>query len=413
MIDKIFKCVKENGSIEFIDKFFGIKPTQRDFERFEKFKEALKLKFISKLSIKEISKRIGISRDTISLWVKLKQLPFIVQMLKIYLALGDPKQNWKWLPLNVGFGQTLDGPWIHVPMVIQEFDDIKEVVNQLQPLPNSIKKIVKFFDVTDEERLKLEIFAYVLGFVVGDFGKQKNKKNKRILSRKLSLKLTKRVPTNLLLGEFVTECVKALGIMMKRYKDQVDRCTNTVRFYWESQASIFLNWVFQVCLGLKENETTTLTPVRMDWLCDTPQFFIKRFIQGLGDSDGQVNMQSDCCNIASYPNTGFLKTLIESLGVKTRIDDTPDGKIISMTPKDANKIPPFFPNEEISYRYNDLKAYVKAKRIKRGGRTPQDLRLLIEKYSKQGCRKADIMRTLVHKHQIVVRCGTLSRYYKS
>ena len=80
--------------------------------------------------------------------------------------------------------------------------------------------------------------------------------------RQLSLKLTTKVKTNLYLGEFVKECVKASGFRMNRYKDQIDKATGSVRYYWESQYSLFFEWIFAVCLGLKGNETTTYNPIR-------------------------------------------------------------------------------------------------------------------------------------------------------
>jgi hypothetical protein len=213
-----------------------------------------------------------------------------------------------------------------------------------------------------------------------------------------------------LLGNFIKECVRALGLEMKRYKDQIDKATKAGRFYWESQSSLLVEWIFKVCLGLKDNENTTFNPVRMEWLLKAPKYFIRRFIQGLSDSDGCVNMQADCCNIASYPNTMFLKRLLEKLGVRVRIDDTADGKVVAMTPREAIKIPLFFENEEISYRYADLKAYVKAKRIKPGGRISEHVKLLIRRYSQRGYRKVDIIKMLAHKHGIIVCYNTLSRY---
>jgi hypothetical protein len=412
--NKIFQYMKENGSTEFIEKFFGIKPTQKDFERFKKFKEAIKLKLQApKISYRKIARLINIDPKVVANWINLKEIPFIVQMLKIYLKVGDPKRGWKWLPINVGFGQTLDGPWIQVPMAIKSFENIREAINQLEPFQNSIEKIKKFFDTYSHERLKLEIFAYVLGFIIGDFGKKKNKQIcSRVSSRSLSLKLTKKVLKNALLGEFICNCARALGLRIKRLRDQIDKTTNAARFYWESQYSIFIEWIFRVCLGLRNGETTTTHPLRMSWIFSAPDFFKIRFIQGLGDSDGCINMQARCCNVASYPNTNFIKHLIEQLGIKTRIDNTPDGPVVAMTPREAIKLPLFFPNENISHRYDDLKAYVNArKKIGRG--TPDLIKELIKNYRNEGKKKAEIMKILAHKHKYIVSHQTLSRYYGS
>ena len=306
-MDKFIELIKRDKGIHLMNNFFGINPTSKDFKRFEKFKECLMLRFVDKLTVKEISKRTKVNVDTIYRWINLKQFPFLAQMFKNFIFLGKPKPGWKWLPMNVSFGQTLGGPWIQVPMKIKSFRDVKETVNQLKSLPNSVQRVKGFFNSKSEKRMKLEIFAYLLGFMVGDFGKQKIKKNRRISSRKISLKLTKKRSENLHLGNFLKECVRALGIEMKRYKDQLDKSTGVERFYWESSHSLFLEWIFRICLGLKEKETTTFVPVRMEWLLTAPNYFKKRFIQGLGDSDGSVNIQSNCCSIASYPNTRFVK----------------------------------------------------------------------------------------------------------
>lgn len=406
------KLIEEKlKNLDFIDNFLGIRPTERDFKRLEKFKKTIRLKLqFPKISYREIERRINIDSKVVSNWINLKETPFIVRMLEVYLELGDPKPNWKWVTLNVGFGQTLDGPWIQVPTSIHDFDDIKKVIEQLSPLPNSIERVRNFFNVNDEKRLKLEIFAYLLGFVVGDFGKKKNYKKKRISSRNLSLKLTKKVPSNLYLGEFVKECVRALGFRMKRYKDQRDKATKAKRFYWESQYSIFFQWVFQVCLGLKESETTTNNPARMNWIFNTPKFFKKRFIQGISDSDGSVNFQSQCCYIYTYPNTDFLKELLSTLGIKARVNNSVYGKFLSILPQEAIKLPIFFPNKKISYRYSDLKSLNRARRIRPGGRVPKRIRKLIKKYYSKGKSKAKIMKDLVYKHRLVLSYSTLSRH---
>jgi hypothetical protein len=154
----INKMLEIGEKLEFINKFFGITPTKRDLERFEKFKAAIKLKFqMPSISYRKIGKLLSVDSKVISNWINLKEIPFLAQMLKIYTLLGEPKPNYKWLSINVGFGQTLDGPWIQVPTVIKDFNDIVNVVDQLKPLPNSINKIRKFFKTSKEKQLKLEV----------------------------------------------------------------------------------------------------------------------------------------------------------------------------------------------------------------------------------------------------------------
>lgn len=111
---------KFDNDLKFIDKFFGITPTptQKDFIQFEKFKKAFALKFQENKTISQISRVLGVDRKTLCLWFKFKQLPFIVQMLLCYKKLGRPRHCWRWLTINIGFGQTLKGPWLKVPLEI-------------------------------------------------------------------------------------------------------------------------------------------------------------------------------------------------------------------------------------------------------------------------------------------------------
>ena len=71
--------------------------------------------------------------------------------------------------------------------------------------------------VAERDRFLCAMY-YVLGWCVGDFGKDYG--NESRLSARISFQLSKKHSENLALGEYVAECVIMLGVSCKRYGDR-------------------------------------------------------------------------------------------------------------------------------------------------------------------------------------------------
>jgi hypothetical protein len=142
----------------------------------------------------------------------------------------------------------------------------------------------------------LSSMYYVLGWCVGDFGKDHG--SERRLSARIALQLTKKHPENLALGEHVVQCIRMVGIRCRRYGDRPITSSNpNESFFWKSAFSSVIGWLHTSALGLAWEERTTSHPVKMDWMLLAPVKFRLWFLRGIADSDGNVNLRNKIVQI--------------------------------------------------------------------------------------------------------------------
>lgn len=160
--------------------------------------------------------------------------------------------------------------------------------------------------------------CYFLGWMVGDGSKIPG--SRRWLTMSFRLQLTRKHPENLQLGGYVAGCLRMLGVRCTRGRDGEPRKKVPNGFYsWHSSYSSIVGWLFTACLGLTWDQKTTMHPVRMRWLLGAPRKMRIWFLRGLADSDGNVDFQHRWVDIATSPNTTFVKELFESIGLHSRI----------------------------------------------------------------------------------------------
>ncbi len=311
--------------------------------------------------VNETARKLGVYKDTLLDWRNGTEQPYLVKVANQTL-ISPPKPGWKLLPLRIASGGNEQKDWIQVPQSIHGYNDIRTVIRQTRPLEKVYERAIKFG--LSEQSLRLmrnELFAYLLGMMLGDSGKLGGKEQ-RFSSMHVDLQLTKKKPSNYELGDFVCTCANSVGIAMDRIRDkQPTGETRTSRvptpaFRWSSERSPLLAWMFSVGLGLKWNETTTKNCVRMDWIFDTPYNFRKRFIQAVADSDGTVRPYA--VEIVSVPNTEFVIRLLRSLGMTSARMRIENGKPLRSIVRinEAAKLPIF--NEFThGYRYEKLQEY--------------------------------------------------------
>jgi len=276
--------------LEFLNYIW--KETSREkIENFSKFCEFIKLK--EHIPPFKLAKEIEKSYSTIFKWRKNISLPNLLRWLEIYLKLENPKDNHAWLFLNLGINNIPTGQPIEVPKYIGSWNDVKGVIKQLNPLDNG--HLVRRMD-------KEECFGFILGVIVGDAGKHGRNKDS------IHLAFSKRYDTNKALGEFFCQCLHKLGFRANRIKDYKNS------YKWVSQSSPFFNWIYTVALGLKITETTTFYPIKANWILNSPEKFVKRFLQGMFESDGSVSYESGI-TCACFPNNYLMGNLLNSFGV--------------------------------------------------------------------------------------------------
>jgi len=349
---KILRLVRE--------QVWGIDTTPKGIEQLRNFCQFVHLHGKG-VGVKAVAKTLGVHRSTILKWRQGINQPYLAKVASSVFG-KSLSPGWKLLPLRITSGGNEQKDWIRVPESIHGYNDILSVIRQTKPLEQTYDRAAKFgLSHHRIQRMRHELFAYLIGMMLGDSGKLGGKEQ-RFSSMHLDLQLTKKKPSNYKLGDFVCTTANSLGFAMNRIRDkQPSGATRTSRvptpaYRWMSERSPLLAWMFSVGLGLKWNETTTLNTVRMDWILETPYNFRKRFIQAVADSDGTVRPYS--VEIVSVPNTEFIIRLLRSLGMTSAHARTENGKPLRsvVTIKEAAKLPIF--NEFThGYRYQKLQKY--------------------------------------------------------
>jgi len=349
--------------LEFVkNSVWGIQANTNAMSRVQSFCEFIRLHHQG-IGIKGIALKLSAHRSTIAHWRDGTDRPYLIraayESLPYVLAKG-----WKLLPMHLSSGGNEPSGWIQVPLAIKSYSDILGVLAELQPLELTYTRARLFgLERSQIQALGPELFAYLLGIMVGDSAKLGGEQP-RYTSMNLDFELTLKQPTNERLGEFVMMCSNSLGIKMERKKDkppsgqQLLGRNPTAAYRWTSERSPLLAWMFSVGLGLRPGETTTENQLRMDWIFGMPSPFRIRFIQGAADSDGTARRY--VVDIASVPNAEFFTRLLRSLGMASAHVAYENGVPLrtALKTNEAARIPIF--NEFVkSYRYQRMMYWAK------------------------------------------------------
>ena len=400
-----YSQINVRNILYFLDYFYGINPSEKDKKDAVNFLKVHKLRY-NKWSKNKICKQLGISKYKINHWLYDNNFPFIIRLLDVYLSLGKPKENMKWLSINSTKGGIFIGPWIQVPEKINSIDDIISVIIQLKPLDIFNRELKKIGITNHIDRTLL--FLFILGILIGDSSKHGIKREWR-MTRRITLRLSKRYPSNEKLGEFTSMCVNSMGLRMGRRKDCPAGKRNPYPFYtWISQSSTLIQWMFHVCLGLNDDERTTYDPIRADWLIHVPNEFKIWFLQGLAESDGFVDISSCQVGIITHPNTDLVRKMLESLSIEPTKRFFTHNKLWSLmiNINKSYKLPIFNPFIK-SYRYKKMEKIYKADRIT--GHWPKWLNDEILLHIKRGYSGTKLVEKIIDKHNIVVKAQRINK----
>ena len=339
------------------NRVWGIQASATGEKQLRNFCEFVRLHHQG-VGVKEMARRLSIHRSTVAKWREGTDQPYLIRATSdtLPLTLGE---GWKLLPMHLQSGGGEPSGWVQVPAKIGSYAEVLVVINQLQPLERTYERALTFgLSRQMVEGMRPELFAYLLGIMVGDSAKLGGEQN-RYTSMNLDLQFTRKQPTNERLGEFVLSCANCLGLVMERKKDkpptgvQLLGVNPTPAFRWTSERSPLLGWMFSVGLGLQWDETTTTDRLRMDWIFGAPKSFRTRFIQGSADSDGTTRKY--VTDIASVPNAEFFRDVLVSLGSKTARVAYENGVPLrtALSTREASKLPLF--NELVrGYRYEKM-----------------------------------------------------------
>jgi len=403
----------EVAKLGFLDDLWGIRISVKDREDLRRFASIIELVREGK-SVPEISNELKLSYHAIQAW-RLYRSPNIVHVIRSYLELERPKPSYKWLSLALSSHQDLLGPFVQVPDVVTDFTEVLEVIRQLRPSEQTFSVATRFgFRREDVESMTLRFFFYLLGVLVGDTAKCVHGTGKtRTMS--IDLALSKAHASNLRFGAFVALCANSMGLRMSRSKDR--KSTKTIPFgayRWRSQYSLLVNWMMNACLGIREGQTTSHDPIRLDWILSAPRKGRLSFIQGLADSDGFNDVHSLEVQIISSPNAQVVQRILESLGVKTRVDRLKRFRTenVVMSLEDAARLPIYNPYVR-SYRLAELTVLTKAKKYPNRRRWPSWLHREISRLIGQGLTTREIFDLILERHNVLVPCGSIRYYVKS
>lgn len=369
--------------IKFMKHFWISNKIREDY--IKNFSDFMKLRKIDKNEITtyKLAKILNRSYMTVHNWRNKKRQPKLLHFFNFYKNLGSPSEGNVWLWLNLKSDITMEGNPMRVPLKINGWEDIRFVINQLEPIEDN-------FSLKKEES-----FAFILGMMIGDVGKLSENRDR------LDLQLSKVYKTNKNLGELFCNCVKKLGFKAYRIKG------NEKFFRWHTQSSPFFTWIYEVVLGLKRIETTTYNTVKMNWILNSPQNVLKRFLQGIFESDGSV-LYDNRITCASFPNSYLIKNILKRFNINSYIINDKGWKRLNIEGFDnlikASSI--LFAPEIKSNRYKLLKKIANADRNS-GKKTPLILRNIVKNLHNKGFNNYQVSKVLLEKYNFVLSRKTI------
>lgn len=377
----------EDITAGFLKYFWKDKISQKELQDFENYCKFLKLE--KSLSAKEIAKKLKKSISTIHDWKRNRRLPVLARFLELYLQIGKPENGKIWLSLNLGQkGVFLTKP-LQVPTKIIDWKDIENALNQLEAKEDILSHMSK-----------RECFGFLLGVYVGDACKFT--KNKDCVG----LILSKKYSTNKNLGNFFCQCIQKLGLNASRKKDHQNK------FKWRSQESPFFSWIYKTVLGLDENETTTYNPIKANWLLDAHLEVVKRFLQGVYESDGCVTYEG-VVSCAVYPNNELIQKLLKRFAIHSVIDRKGKWRDLIIYGKSFKKCSDILFAEEIkSEKYKKLKMIVNAQRLKPGEKYPPEIINILKRMIQKKLKNYQISKTMLINYNLFIPKTTV-QYYRN
>jgi hypothetical protein len=385
--------LKNGGDLGFTKSFWReCKPLPSDIIQFQRFAEAQSM---LRRGIKQmyIATELGVSGPSISNWSRLEKMPKLCHYLKALLEVGNPRAGNVWLTLEQTHGHAIPiGRFIQVPDSIRSWEDVAAVLRQ--------------FGLTEGTSMTREyLFGFLVGIIIGDAHKPKQGRG----HRHIELILSKKYDTNVKIGDFTTFCAKQFGLRMERFGDLPKPEDKPHGFFrWASQSSPFIDWIFNVVIGLMDGEHTTYDQVHMDWAFESPRDFRVGLIQGIAESDGAVSIASQTVEFWVIPDWDFMIKLLSSFG----LHGFRNREAVSLVKTQAiNSFHvPVFSEHLKTVRYQRLELIAKTRKLDKEERLPDSTRSEIARLASEGYSVPEIVEEIARVQGLLISFEAAQRW---
>ncbi len=391
---RLVEHLLENGGDIGFTKFFWreCKPLPSDTIQFQRFAEAQQMlrRGIRQL---DIAKEFGVSGPTVSNWSRLAAMPKLCHYLKAFLMLGKPRTGSVWLTLEQTRGRAIPiGQFLQVPDPIHSWEDVAAVLRQFGPTEATAPT-------------KAYLFGFLVGIMIGDAHKPKQGRG----HRHIELIMSKKYDSNVRIGDFTTVCAKQFGLRMERFEDLPKPDDKPYGFFhWASQSSPFIDWIFNVVMGLENGEHTTYDPIHMDWAFESSRDFRVGLMQGIAESDGSVSIASQTVEFWVIPDWDFMIKLLSSLGLQ----GFRNREAVSLVKSQAiNSFSvPVFSEHLKTVRYQRLELMATTRKLGKEERLPESTRTEIARLAIEGNSVPRIVEEVARAQGLLVSFEAAQRW---
>lgn len=345
--------------LDFLETFWNPIYDKKDLLQYRRIAQAWRLR-LSGETFKDIGGELGIDERKACALVSGKNLrPFLGQMYLVNQVSSKLPAKWKWVLDATPKPTNMYPKAVMVPETIRSYQDVLDFLRQF-PSPQADNPGLKYFGLSIEwvDRHKPELFGFLLGFLVGDAGKnypeyehRSRRPSKTTLSTNMAIK-----ESNIRILRFFQLCLASIRIDSHRQR------IRQAAIRWVTPANSLLTWIIRVCLGIGPGQRTSRNPIRMNWLLKCPREFVAAFFQGLAESDGCVDKHGRYCDIASKVNSPFLVKLLHNFDIKSHAYPIATPNITRITLRESLKIPLFNPHIR-SYRFRLMTQHAMRKHL--------------------------------------------------
>jgi len=179
-------------------------------------------------------------------------------------------------------------------------------------------------------------------------------------------------------------------------------------FTWVSQASPLIDWIYNVGLGLRDDEVTTYDSLGAEWVFDSPREFRVGLVQGLAESDGSPNVASQSVEFWIGPNWDWMIRLLATLGLRA----FKSRQAVALVKSQAIKAfeVPVFSDQIRTVRYQRHELLATTRRLARTDRLSETLRTEIMNLALQGLSASKIVEEIAKRYGVLVSFEAAQRW---
>jgi hypothetical protein len=346
-------------SLEFLKAFWNPIYDEEDLSQYRRTVDVWRMRQSGK-TFGNIARGFRIDERKACALVSGKNLhPHLVQMYLNSQMLSKPRTRWKWILDCTPKPTNMFPKAVEVPERIQSYQDVLDFLKQFPPVPAD-HPATEFFGLSCQwvEQHKPELFGFLLGFLLGDAGKnyaEYEHRGRHYGKSTLSTNMAAN-ESNTRILRYVQLCLSIVGIQSRQLESQ------RAIIRWVSNSTSLLTWIIRVCLGFDVNQRTSRNPVKMDWILRCPREFIIAFLQGIAESDGSVSKTGYYTAIASVPNSIFFKRILDTIGVPSRMHPKQEPSQLRINLSPSVNLPLFNPLIK-SYRFLSMASHARSRNL--------------------------------------------------